>query len=174
MRLILQHTVDVTDLRSTRDASDAEVRMEAGVLQRARRVQETNDTLRFLTEAIPQQVWTADPQGELVTLNRRVLEYFAANPEDIRLAPLPPPGRRRDVRHPAFVSAQRRSGALHFGADCERAPRDDRGAVDGGRDGVYRAAAAVGRPVVAGRVAGKLLRSSSTAEGWPSGRWRRS
>lgn len=81
--LILQHTVDVTDLHAKRDASCAAVQMEAGVLQRARRVQETNDTLRFLIEAIPQQVWTANPEGDLVTVNRRVLEYFAANSENI-------------------------------------------------------------------------------------------
>jgi PAS domain S-box-containing protein len=33
---------------------------------------------RFLTESIPQQVWTADAAGELITVNRRVLDYFGA------------------------------------------------------------------------------------------------
>jgi PAS domain S-box-containing protein len=31
---------------------------------------------RFLTESIPQHVWTADASGELTSVNQRVLEYF--------------------------------------------------------------------------------------------------
>ena len=31
---------------------------------------------RFLTESIPQQVWTADGEGGLISANRRVLDYF--------------------------------------------------------------------------------------------------
>jgi PAS domain S-box-containing protein len=31
---------------------------------------------RFLTESIPQHVWTADAAGELTSVNMRVLEYF--------------------------------------------------------------------------------------------------
>lgn len=45
VRLLLQHTVDVTDLHATRGPSDATAQVEAGVLQRAQRVQETHDTL---------------------------------------------------------------------------------------------------------------------------------
>jgi PAS domain S-box-containing protein len=36
---------------------------------------------RFLTEAIPQHVWTADASGDLISVNVRVLEYFGV-PED--------------------------------------------------------------------------------------------
>jgi PAS domain S-box-containing protein len=43
VRLILQHTVDVTDLQEMQDAPDR--RRESGVLQRAQRVQEANYTL---------------------------------------------------------------------------------------------------------------------------------
>ena len=38
---------------------------------------------RFLAEAIPQQVWTASPTGELTFVNRRVREYFNATHEQI-------------------------------------------------------------------------------------------
>ena len=99
VRLILQHTVDITDLhRPHEDAAGS--RDEAGVLQRARRVQELNDSLtverqslkkleaererllereRFLNEAIPQHVWTADLRGELTSVNRRLLDYFGVS-----------------------------------------------------------------------------------------------
>lgn len=38
---------------------------------------------RFLTESIPQQVWTADAAGSLVTVNQRVLDYFRVPAEDV-------------------------------------------------------------------------------------------
>jgi PAS domain S-box-containing protein len=38
---------------------------------------------RFLAEAIPQQVWTATPGGELDFVNARVLEYFGASEEEM-------------------------------------------------------------------------------------------
>ena len=42
---------------------------------------------RFLTEAIPQHVWTADAAGELIGVNRRVLEYFGVTESQVlRLA----------------------------------------------------------------------------------------
>jgi PAS domain S-box-containing protein len=36
---------------------------------------------RFLTESIPQQVWTADAAGQLITVNMRVVEYFGTDPD---------------------------------------------------------------------------------------------
>ena len=38
---------------------------------------------RFLTEAIPQHVWTADASGALTSVNRRVVEYFGVTAEDM-------------------------------------------------------------------------------------------
>jgi PAS domain S-box-containing protein len=36
------------------------------------------DQHRFLTESIPQQVWTADTEGELTSVNQRAADYFGA------------------------------------------------------------------------------------------------
>jgi PAS domain S-box-containing protein len=38
---------------------------------------------RFLTESIPQQVWTADSAGELTSVNHRVLQYFGTMQEHV-------------------------------------------------------------------------------------------
>ena len=38
---------------------------------------------RFLTESIPQQVWTTDADGELTTVNQRVLDYFGVTEDRI-------------------------------------------------------------------------------------------
>jgi len=38
---------------------------------------------RFLAESIPQQVWTAGPEGALDYVSRRVLDYFAASSEEV-------------------------------------------------------------------------------------------
>lgn len=38
---------------------------------------------RFLTEAIPQHVWTADAAGELTSVNQRVLEYFNTSEREV-------------------------------------------------------------------------------------------
>lgn len=95
---ILQHTVDVTELNhpAAPDRTVAEqAQLQAGLLSRARQVQEVNTLLerehaagakaeaseaaqRFLAESIPQQVWTATPDGHLDFVNNRVAEYFNA------------------------------------------------------------------------------------------------
>ena len=41
-----------------------------------RELQDSEDRFKLLTEAIPQQVWTAWPDGDLDYVNRRILEYF--------------------------------------------------------------------------------------------------
>jgi PAS domain S-box-containing protein len=46
-------------------------------------IRESEEWFRLLTEAIPQQVWTAQPDGLLDYVNQRVLEYFARLFEDI-------------------------------------------------------------------------------------------
>lgn len=51
-----------------RDTSD-QMRVEEALLERERQY-------RFLSEALPQQLWTALPDGRLDFVNRRVLDYF--------------------------------------------------------------------------------------------------
>lgn len=70
VRFILQHRVDVTELQQLREA--ARTRAEA-----AERRQ------RFLAEAIPQQVWTAAPDGRLDFVSDRVADYFGTSREQI-------------------------------------------------------------------------------------------
>lgn len=46
-------------------------------------LQQSEQRYRFLTEAIPQQVWTAAPDGALDYVNRRVLDYFERPAEEV-------------------------------------------------------------------------------------------
>ncbi len=63
--------------------------------------QATEAQQRFLAESIPQQVWTATPDGEIDFVNGRVLEY------------LRPPSRRAPQPQLGARGASRRPGALH-------------------------------------------------------------
>jgi PAS domain S-box-containing protein len=70
---------------------------------------------RFLTESIPQQVWTADAAGQLTSVNMRVLEYFGAAADSIIGS-----GWQRFV-HPEDLeqSVERWSASLSSGDDYE-------------------------------------------------------
>ena len=46
-------------------------------------LQESEERFRLLNETIPQQVWTARPDGSLDYVNQRVLQYFDCSFEDI-------------------------------------------------------------------------------------------
>jgi PAS domain S-box-containing protein len=46
-------------------------------------LQESEEHFRLLSEAIPQQVWTARPDGSLDYVNRRVLEFFGSSFEEM-------------------------------------------------------------------------------------------
>lgn len=46
-------------------------------------LQESEERFRLVTEAIPQQVWTAQPDGSLDFVNQRVIEYFGCSFEQI-------------------------------------------------------------------------------------------
>ncbi|MDH3504115.1 MAG: PAS domain S-box protein [Nitrospirota bacterium] len=46
-------------------------------------LQESEERFRFLNEAIPQQVWTALPDGSLDYVNQRVVEYFGCPFEEM-------------------------------------------------------------------------------------------
>ena len=45
--------------------------------------EESERYYRFLAEAIPQQIWTATPDGALDYLNRQVIEYFARDADKL-------------------------------------------------------------------------------------------
>ena len=83
---------------------------------------------RFLTEAIPQHVWTADASGALTTVNRRVLDYFGVTVDEML-----GPDRRRFV-HPDDLdhALAQWAAALHTGREYEAEIRLRRA------DGVYR------------------------------------
>ncbi|GJL60747.1 MAG: hypothetical protein NPIRA03_36040 [Nitrospirales bacterium] len=52
--------------------------------KRAEKVlQESEERFRFLNEAIPQQVWTARPDGSIDYVNQRVIEYFGSPFEEM-------------------------------------------------------------------------------------------
>ena len=52
--------------------------------QELRGVAEANEQrYRFLAESIPQQVWTAQPDGRLDYVNRRTIEYFSRSEDEI-------------------------------------------------------------------------------------------
>ena len=46
-------------------------------------LRESEQRLRLLAEVIPQQVWTARPDGQLDYVNRRTLDYFERQPEEL-------------------------------------------------------------------------------------------
>ena len=46
-------------------------------------LKESEERFRLLNEAIPQQVWTAKPDGSLDYVNQRVLQYFGCSFEEI-------------------------------------------------------------------------------------------
>jgi len=47
------------------------------------KLRRAEEEVRFLAEAIPQQVWTAQPDGQLDFVNERVVEYFGMPREQI-------------------------------------------------------------------------------------------
>ena len=76
--LVLGYDITVQKQQeSERTALLERERMARGEAEAAERRQ------RFLAEAIPQQVWTATPDGQLDFVNRRVLEYFGASEPEI-------------------------------------------------------------------------------------------
>jgi len=77
---ILQHAVDI----STLNRQEAE---RQGLLQGERAARAAAEAAeqqqRFLAESIPQQVWTALPNGNLDFVNRRALDYFGASEGEV-------------------------------------------------------------------------------------------
>ncbi len=77
--------------------------------------QESEARYRFLGDSIPQQVWTARPDGNLDYVNERVLEYFGRSSEELLESGWD------DVLHPDDVRGMfaRWSAALATGAPYE-------------------------------------------------------
>ena len=73
------------------------------------------DQQRFLTESIPQHVWTADAAGQLTSVNMRILEYFGVSADRVVGS-----GWQRFV-HPEDLerSVERWNQSLSSGADYE-------------------------------------------------------
>jgi PAS domain S-box-containing protein len=71
---------DITQQRLQEAERDA-------LLQRAEQArtaaEAAEEQQRFLAESIPQQVWTARPDGELDFVNKRVTEYFGARAQEV-------------------------------------------------------------------------------------------
>ncbi len=61
----------------------ARKQVEAAQQSLLEEIQRSEQSLRTLAEAIPQQVWTSRPDGALDFVNERVLAYFAATEEHI-------------------------------------------------------------------------------------------
>ena len=99
LRVLAHHATALLELRRRSNAlaeAHRELRREAAEreaaesgraerLARARGARssavESERHYRFLAEAIPQQIWTATPDGALDYLNRQVIEYFALSEE---------------------------------------------------------------------------------------------
>jgi PAS domain S-box-containing protein len=76
--LVLGH--DITQQRQQESERDALLVRE----QQARSAAEAaEERQRFLAESIPQQVWTARPDGQLDFVNGRVVEYFGMPAEEV-------------------------------------------------------------------------------------------
>jgi len=54
----------------------AKQELESRVEERTAQLTDSEQRFRFLAEIIPQQVWTAQPDGRLDYVNQRVLDYF--------------------------------------------------------------------------------------------------
>ncbi len=66
-----------TAIRDTRDRLEFRVRERTAELERSNlEITERERQLRLLTEAIPQQIWAADPQGRIEYCNRDLLEHL--------------------------------------------------------------------------------------------------
>jgi PAS domain S-box-containing protein len=70
-------SMDITD-RKRAEAAVAELTatLEQRVEERTRELRESEARLRFLADSIPHLVWVAGPDGSVVFVNRRAVDYF--------------------------------------------------------------------------------------------------
>jgi PAS domain S-box-containing protein len=66
-------------VREARDLLEAKVRERTAELQRSHlELQESGRRLRMLTEAIPQQMWSADANGKIEYCNQHLIDYIGS------------------------------------------------------------------------------------------------
>jgi PAS domain S-box-containing protein len=72
-------------VRSARDQLEVKVQMRTAELEQSNlEIRESERQLRMLTEAIPQQIWRADPLGRIEYCNQHLLDYIGVPPETVR------------------------------------------------------------------------------------------
>jgi PAS domain S-box-containing protein len=78
--VLAHHAATQLELRAkTREIAETRERE----LQTRAAADATEQHYRFLAESIPQQVWTAQPDGSLDYVNRRALDYFFLEPDEV-------------------------------------------------------------------------------------------
>jgi PAS domain S-box-containing protein len=69
-------------IRDARDQLEAKVEERTAELQSSNlEIQESERQLRMLTEAIPQQIWRADPTGNIEYCNQHLRDYLGESPD---------------------------------------------------------------------------------------------
>jgi len=69
-------------VRSARDELEVQVKVRTAELERSNlEIRESERTLRTLTEAIPQQIWRADPRGRVEYCNQHLRDYVGGTSE---------------------------------------------------------------------------------------------
>ncbi|MDT7543256.1 MAG: hypothetical protein QOE33_3160 [Acidobacteriota bacterium] len=94
LEVLAHHAATLLELRTkSRSLAEAHRRLSREIVERTRVEQAHEETraaaeateqhFRFLAESIPQQVWTAQPDGVIDYVNRRTLDYFGTTAENI-------------------------------------------------------------------------------------------
>jgi PAS domain S-box-containing protein len=69
-------------VRSARDELEVQVQIRTAELEQSNlEIRESERTLRTLTEAIPQQIWRADPRGRVEYCNQHLRDYIGGTSE---------------------------------------------------------------------------------------------
>jgi PAS domain S-box-containing protein len=72
-------------VRFARDQLEVQVQVRTAELEQSNlEIRESERQLRMLTEAIPQQIWRADPQGRIEYSNQHLREYVGGSSEALR------------------------------------------------------------------------------------------
>ena len=82
--VILKKPFDTIEVLQLANAFTEKWNLSAGMRERTRRLQESEERYRFLAEAVPGIVWTARPDGSVDYGNKRVQEYAGKTLEQIR------------------------------------------------------------------------------------------
>ncbi len=73
-----------SEVRKARDLLEVKVQERTAELERSNReILQSEHQLRLLTEAIPQQIWRADPRGSVEYVNQNLREYLGTAEEEL-------------------------------------------------------------------------------------------